>query len=114
MLSTASSVHAAGLGFESARQLALKDTTKKIILACRNAEKAKEAQCTLEELTNKKIFEVLIVDVSDLDSCKKAAENLTEPVDGMILVSNDMTRMAFCLVIIRRLPLVMNCPNCGE
>ena len=86
LFSRATLSYIAGLGFEAARQLALKDETKKIILACRNAEKAKAAQESLEELTGKKIFDVLIIDVSDLESCRKAAENLTEPVDGIILV----------------------------
>lgn len=77
----------AGLGFDAARQLASKgeDAPAKIILACRNPEKAEAAKTSLEELTGKKIFEVLIVDVSDLDSCRKAAENVKDTVDGIIL-----------------------------
>ncbi|CAB9514862.1 WW domain-containing oxidoreductase [Seminavis robusta] len=74
-----------GLGFESARQFAVKDSTKKVILACRNPARAEEAQKKLEELTGKKIFEVLIIDVGNLESCRKAAEDLKEPVDGIIL-----------------------------
>ena len=76
-----------GLGFEAARQLALLDSTQKILLACRNKDKADAAKAQLEELTGKKIFEVLIVDVGDLDSCRKAAKELEGSVDGIILVS---------------------------
>lgn len=74
-----------GLGFEAARQFALKDGISRIVLACRNEERAQKALEQLEELTGKKIFEILIVDVGDLESCRKAAEVLTDPVDGIIL-----------------------------
>lgn len=76
----------AGLGFEAARQLALVDTTQKVILGCRNPTKAQTAQAELEELTGVKKFDFLEIDVSDLESCKKAAELLNEPVDGIICV----------------------------
>jgi len=74
-----------GLGFEAARQFALRDGISKIVLACRNKDRAQEALLELEELTGKKIFETLIVDVSDLESCEKAAEDLNTTVDGIIL-----------------------------
>ena len=78
----------AGLGFESARQFALQDPApSKIILACRNPQRAQEAKEKLEELTgNTNIYEILIIDVGNLDSCRKAAETLKDPVDGIILV----------------------------
>jgi len=74
-----------GLGFEAARQFALREGVSKITLACRNQTRAEEALQKLEALTGKKIFEVLIVDVGDLDSCRKAAKNLNAKVDGVIL-----------------------------
>lgn len=74
-----------GLGFEAARQFALKKGITKVILACRNPERAQEAQQRLEALTGKKVFETLIVDVSDLASCQSAADKLTTPVDGIVL-----------------------------
>lgn len=74
-----------GLGFEAARQFALREGVSKIILACRNKSRADEALQKLEELTGKKIFEILIVDVGDLDSCRVAAEKLDTKVDGVIL-----------------------------
>lgn len=85
----------AGLGFESARQFAVQDPApSKIILACRNPQRAQEAKEKLEELTGKTdIFEILIIDVGNLDSCRKAAETLKDPVDGIILVSP----LFFCL-----------------
>lgn len=74
-----------GLGFEASRQFALRDGTSKIIMACRNRIKAEEARQRLEALTGKKIFDILIVDVGDLNSCRKAAETLNTKVDGVIL-----------------------------
>lgn len=74
-----------GLGFEAARQFAQQDGVSKIILACRNQTRAQVALKNLEELTGKKIFEILIVDVSDLESCQAAAKNLNTQVDSMIL-----------------------------
>ena len=76
-----------GLGFECARQLALVKGVRKVLLACRNQEKATAAKQELEQLTNKKIFEVVLMDVSDLASVKKAMEMLkNEPlIDGVVL-----------------------------
>ncbi|WP_017446449.1 SDR family NAD(P)-dependent oxidoreductase [Gayadomonas joobiniege] len=74
-----------GLGFEAARQLAQQEGVGKIILACRNQTRAQEALQRLENLTGKKIFEILIVDVSNLGSCQAAAENLSTNIDSMIL-----------------------------
>ena len=77
----------AGLGFEAARQLALVPTPPtKIILACRNPTKAEEAKTQLEELTGQKgLYEVLILDVSDLNSCRTGAQNAPSNIDGIIL-----------------------------
>lgn len=74
-----------GLGFEAARQFALREGVSKIILACRNKSRAEDARVKLEELTGKTIFEILIVDVGDLDSCREAAEKLDAKIDGVIL-----------------------------
>ncbi len=74
-----------GLGKETARQLALKKETKKVILFCRNQVKAEEAKKDLEEKTGKKIFEIIIGDVSDANSVRKAVEKIKEPIDAVIL-----------------------------
>jgi NAD(P)-dependent dehydrogenase (short-subunit alcohol dehydrogenase family) len=74
-----------GLGFEAARQFALREGVSKIVLACRNEHRAQDALRRLEELTDKKIFEILIVDVGDLESCRQAAKNLETKIDGIIL-----------------------------
>ena len=79
-----------GLGKETARQLALKKETKKIILFCRNPAKAEEAKKDLEEKTGKKIFEVVIGDVSDANSVRRAVENIKTPVDAVVLNAGGM------------------------
>ena len=74
-----------GLGKETARQLALKPETKKVILFCRNQAKAEAAKKDLEEKTGKKIFEIIIGDVANADSVLKAVEKIKDPIDAVIL-----------------------------
>jgi len=76
-----------GLGFECARQLALLEGVQKILLACRSQARATAAKERLEQLTNKTIFEVILMDVSSLASVKKAMETLKEEaiIDGVVL-----------------------------
>ena len=59
-----------GLGKETARQLALKNETKKVILFCRNQAKAEAAKQDLEEKSGKRIFEIIIGDVTDANSVR--------------------------------------------
>jgi NAD(P)-dependent dehydrogenase (short-subunit alcohol dehydrogenase family) len=75
----------AGLGKEAARQLASKSECQKIYLACRNPKKAEAAKADLEKSTNKKIFEILIMDVSNVESVRTAVGKLKEPIDALIM-----------------------------
>src|SRR3984885_13800593 len=75
----------AGLGKETARQLALKQETKKVILFCRNRARAAAAKKDLEEKTGKKIFEIVIGDVTDADSVRKAVEDIKGTIDAVVL-----------------------------
>jgi len=68
----------------------LKKETKKVILFCRNQAKAEEAKIDLEAETGKKIFEIIIGDVSDADSVRKAVEKIKEPIDAIILNAGGM------------------------
>ncbi len=79
-----------GIGKEVARQLAMKQETKKVILFCRNQAKAEEAKKDLEEQTGKKIFEIIIGDVSDANSVRKAVEKIKESIDAVILNAGGM------------------------
>ena len=75
-----------GLGYDCARQLALKEGMKKVILGCRNPAKAQAAKTSLEQVTGKRgMFEILIIDVSNLDSVRKAVDELNEPINGLIM-----------------------------
>lgn len=80
----------AGLGKETARQLALLPTTERIVMGCRNIKKAEGAKKELEEQTGRKIFEILIMDVSDEASVKQAVNNLSESVDAVIMNAGGM------------------------
>ena len=75
----------AGLGKETARQLAMRRETKKVILFCRNRARAEAAKKDLEAKTGKRVFEIIIGDVTDSDSVKRAAEEIEEPIDAVIL-----------------------------
>ncbi|NND05896.1 MAG: SDR family NAD(P)-dependent oxidoreductase [Saprospiraceae bacterium] len=79
----------AGIGKETARQLALKGV-KKIYLGCRNEEKANAAKADLENATGKSVFEVLIIDVTNLDSVRAAIEALPEPVEALVMNAGGM------------------------
>jgi NAD(P)-dependent dehydrogenase (short-subunit alcohol dehydrogenase family) len=74
-----------GLGKECARQLAELDGVQKVYLGCRNKAKAEAAKTDLEASTGKTIYEIIIIDVSNLDSVREAVQNLPEPIDGLVL-----------------------------
>ena len=79
-----------GLGKECARQLALMDETEKIYLACRNEARAKVAKLSLEESTGKSIFEIVLMDVSDINSVRSAVEGLSGPIDALVMNAGGM------------------------
>ncbi len=79
-----------GLGKETARQLALRKETKRVILFCRNQAKAEAARKELEDKTGQQVFEIIIGDVSDADSVRKAVEKIKEPIDAVILNAGGM------------------------
>ena len=80
----------AGIGKDTARQLALKKETEKIYLACRNPAKAAAAKKELEEVSGRSIFEILIMDISKPDSVRNAVKKLNEPIDALIMNAGGM------------------------
>jgi len=80
-----------GIGLEAARQLASIPSVTKILLGCRSETKATAAKEQLEGLTDRtNLYEIVIVDVSDLQSVKTAVEKLANDkdvpsIDGLIL-----------------------------
>ena len=79
-----------GLGKESARQLSLLNGTEKIYLGCRNEEKAIAAKRSLEDSTGKSIFEIVLMDLSNLDSVRSAVASLSEPFDALVMNAGGM------------------------
>ena len=79
-----------GLGKECARQLALLDGTEKIYLACRNEARAKAAKLSLQQSTGKSIFEIIIMDVTDLKSVRAAVASLKEPIEALVMNAGGM------------------------
>ncbi|MEM7118203.1 MAG: SDR family NAD(P)-dependent oxidoreductase [Chloroflexota bacterium] len=75
----------AGLGKESARQLALQSGIEKVYLGCRNPEKALLAKRELEEVVGKSVFEIVLIDISDLNSVRAAVDSLHEPLDALVM-----------------------------
>ncbi len=73
-----------GIGFEAARMLAEKGGD--IVIACRNPQKAADAAAKLEQTAQGSV-ETLALDLSDLSSVRKAAEEIRgrhEKIDALI------------------------------
>jgi len=79
-----------GIGKDCARQLSMLDGTEKIYLACRNKERAEAAKLSLEKTTGKSIFDIVLMDVSSLDSVRSAVGSLSEPIDALIMNAGGM------------------------
>lgn len=73
-----------GIGKETARQLAILDGTEKIYLACRNKSKAEVAMKELEKETGRRIFEIVVMDVSDIKSVRNAVSSIGA-IDALIM-----------------------------
>ena len=66
-----------GFGFDAAAQLTQRGYGR-VILACRTVEKAETARQQLAERVGKDFFEVLAIDVADLDASRRAAQTLID------------------------------------
>ncbi|MHA1559052.1 MAG: oxidoreductase [Alphaproteobacteria bacterium] len=75
-----------GLGFEAARMLAVRNAD--IVIASRNAAKAERAAAELGELGAGKI-EAVALELSRLDSVRKAAEEIRRRYDGLDAIANN-------------------------
>ena len=75
----------AGIGKDVARQLAVSGQYRRIYLACRNQAKADTAQAELQAAAGKAIFEIVIVNLSDLASVRALIGSLKEPVDDLVM-----------------------------
>ncbi len=68
----------AGIGKDVARQLALRPEIARIYLACRNRERATTAKAELEAATGRRIFDVVVMDVANLDSVRAGLACITD------------------------------------
>ncbi len=59
-----------GIGKDVARQLALRPEMSRIYLACRNQDRATTAKAELEAATGRRIFDIVVMDVANLDSVR--------------------------------------------
>jgi NAD(P)-dependent dehydrogenase (short-subunit alcohol dehydrogenase family) len=75
----------AGIGKEVARQLALRDDTGRIYLACRNPSRAQAAKTELQAATGRSIFDIVIMDVSSPESVRAALPAIDGLVDVLIM-----------------------------
>ena len=74
-----------GIGKDVARQLALRPEFARIYLACRNQDRATQAKAELEAVTGRSIFDVILMDVADLDSVRRGLGAIDGSVDALVM-----------------------------
>ncbi len=84
-----------GLGKEVARQLALRPEMERIYLACRNRDRAITAKVDLEEVTGRHIFDIVLMDVADLDSVRTGLDAINGSVDALVMNAGVIGPQAF-------------------
>ncbi len=80
----------AGLGKDIARQLALRPEFAHIYLACRNLDKATAAKTELEAQTGRRIFDIVLMDVSDPASVRAGLAGLDGSIDAVVMNAGGM------------------------
>src|ERR1700749_2572093 len=89
----------AGIGKEVARQLALRPEMARIYLACRNEERATTAKAELEAATGRRIFDILVMDVANLDSVRAGLAAINGPVDALVMNAGVIGPQTFGLTV---------------
>jgi len=80
----------AGIGKEIARQLATRPETARIYLACRSRDRAAAARAELEAETGRRIFDVVLMDVSDPDSVRAGLAGVDGSIDALVMNAGGM------------------------
>jgi len=75
----------AGIGKEVARQLASRPEMARIYLACRNRDRATTAKAELEAETGRHIFDIILMDVADLDSVRAGLAAIDGSLDALVM-----------------------------
>jgi NAD(P)-dependent dehydrogenase (short-subunit alcohol dehydrogenase family) len=79
-----------GLGKEIARQLGTRPETDRIYLACRNQDRAATAKAELEADTGRRIFEIVLMDVSDPRSVRAGLAGIDGSIDALVMNAGGM------------------------
>jgi short chain dehydrogenase len=74
-----------GLGKDLARQLAQREDFDWIYLGCRTPAKAERAMNELQQVTGRSIFEVVLIDLSDMASVRAAVPAITRPFNAVVM-----------------------------
>jgi NAD(P)-dependent dehydrogenase (short-subunit alcohol dehydrogenase family) len=74
-----------GIGKEVARQLALRPEFARIYLACRNQDRATQAKADLEAVTGRDIFDIILMDVTDLGSVRAGLAAVSGSLDALVM-----------------------------
>ncbi|MFI5034858.1 MAG: SDR family NAD(P)-dependent oxidoreductase [Acidimicrobiales bacterium] len=75
----------AGIGKEVARQLALRPEISRIYLACRNRDRATQAKAELEAVTDRRIFDNVVMDVADMASVRAGLAAIDGSIDAVVM-----------------------------
>jgi NAD(P)-dependent dehydrogenase (short-subunit alcohol dehydrogenase family) len=75
----------AGIGKEVARQLASRPEIAHIYLACRNRDRATAARAELEAATGRRIFDIVVMDVANLDSVRAGLAGISGAIDALVM-----------------------------
>jgi NAD(P)-dependent dehydrogenase (short-subunit alcohol dehydrogenase family) len=89
----------AGIGKEVARQLASRPETARVYLACRNRDKATTAKADLEAATGRRIFDIIVMDVANLDSVRAGLAAINGPVDALVMNAGVIGPQTFELTV---------------
>ena len=79
-----------GIGKDVARQLASRPETARIYLACRNQDRAATAKADLEAETGRRIFDTVLMDVSDPDSVRTGLAGIDGSIDALVMNAGGM------------------------
>ncbi len=79
-----------GIGKEIARQMALRPEIARVYLACRNEEKARTAKAELETETGRRIFDIVLMDVSDPASVRAGLAGIDGSIDVVVMNAGGM------------------------
>jgi NAD(P)-dependent dehydrogenase (short-subunit alcohol dehydrogenase family) len=74
-----------GIGKEVARQLALRQDVARVYLACRNRDRATVAKAELEAGTGRRIFDIVVMDVADLDTVRAGLAAVDGSIDALVM-----------------------------